>query len=266
MSKITFAIRFSDNTMSTFKIHKAVEFGALKNISYILNENKLKNFIEEKGYTNQRESVSLEKHRDYESSLAFLAPSVYGIVFIDFKEKMIYSYNDYSGFIMSNALLIRLGMERLMIQHGYAKSSWPEDPVLNFDDLPTSFFDTAKAHKINYEKGGATIINPFEEYSSENGHLYNYYQVYMNNISVYYFKGKKAAKEKIFIDTSSPQLFFKQISQLSDMIDLEIDIPEWTIQQGSAKAASKIFKVLDEKIKLSADEKQAWRNKITTNY
>lgn len=267
MSKLTFAVRFSDNTISTFKIHKTIEFNNLKDISFILNENKLKDFIKEKGYADKRDNVSPEEHRDYENEAAFLAPSIYGMVFVDFKDKVIYSYNDYSGFITSNALLIRLGMQQCMIQNGYAKSSWPEEPFLNFDDLPISFFDTAKAHKVDYEKGGAKVINPFNEHSSENVHLYNYYEAYINNIPVYYLKGKKKSdKEKVYINATSPQLFFKQVSQLSDMTDLEIEIPEWTIQQGSVKAASKIFKVLDEKIKLSAAEKQAWKNKITTNY
>lgn len=267
MSKLTFAVRFSDNTMSTFKIHKTIEFNNFKDIFFILNEDKLKDFIKEKGYADKRDTASLEEHRDYENEAAFLAPSIYGMVFIDFKDKVIYSYNDYSGFITSNALLIRLGMQQRMIQNGYAKSSWPEEPVLNFDDLPISFFDTAKAHKVDYDKGGATVINPFKEHSSENSHLYNYYQAYIHNIPVYYFKGKrKSDKEKVYVDTSSPQLFFKQISQLSDMTELEIDLPEWTIQEGSARAVSKIFKVLKEKVELSTAEKQAWKEKITTNY
>ncbi len=38
MSKITIAIRFSDDTISTFKVHKSIDYMTFSNILYLLDE------------------------------------------------------------------------------------------------------------------------------------------------------------------------------------------------------------------------------------
>lgn len=114
MSKITIAIRFSDDTISTFKVHKSIQYMTFSNILYLLDEQLLKKHLEDNNYHLERSAKTLEEHQDYDEDLAFFAPHTYGITFIDFKNKTVYDYNGYSIFVQSYAVNIRLGLSNVL--------------------------------------------------------------------------------------------------------------------------------------------------------
>lgn len=114
MSKITIAIRFSDDTISTFKVHKSIQYMTFSNILYLLDEQLLKKHLEDNNYPLERSAKTLEEHQDYDEDLAFFAPHTYGITFIDFKNKTVYDYNGYSIFVQSYAVNIRLGLSNVL--------------------------------------------------------------------------------------------------------------------------------------------------------
>ena len=101
MSLMTYVVRFSDKTLWCKKVHKKIEFSELQSIGFLKNEKKFKEFLYSKYVPSN--SVSEKDHDDYDNENALFAPYCYGLVFIDFVENKIYSYNDYSGFLIFHA-------------------------------------------------------------------------------------------------------------------------------------------------------------------
>lgn len=105
MGRLTIAARFSDLEVVCFKIEKTKEFTEIQNVLFLLDENKFKEFLSEKDYYNKdRLTIDYATHTEYDSRKAFFAPFDYGIVFIDFFSKKVFSYNNYSGFLETPVL------------------------------------------------------------------------------------------------------------------------------------------------------------------
>lgn len=126
MSKLTLAIRFLDNTLCSFKVHKSIEFTYFKNILLLDQEINMINFLNEHGYPTTISAASDQEHNDYESSKSFFAPYDYGIVFIDFIEKQVHSYNDYSAFLEYSTLAFKHEIDSFIPvnHHGISKNEY----------------------------------------------------------------------------------------------------------------------------------------------
>lgn len=124
MSKLTLAIRFLDNTLCSFKVHKSIEFTYFKNILLLDQEINMINFLNEHGYPTTISAASDQEHHDYGSSKSFFAPYDYGIVFIDFIEKQVHSYNDYSAFLEYSTLAFKHEIDSFIPvnHHGISKN------------------------------------------------------------------------------------------------------------------------------------------------
>lgn len=99
MGQLTIAARFSDLEVVCFKVGKSNQFTEIQNVLFLLDENKFKEFLSEKDYNTDSQSVDYATHTEPDSKKAFFAPFDYGIVFIDFFHKRIFSYNNYCAFL-----------------------------------------------------------------------------------------------------------------------------------------------------------------------
>lgn len=259
MSKITIAIRFSDETISTFKVHKSNQFMAFSNILYLLDEKLLKKYLEDNNYPLERSAKTLEEHQDYDEDLAFFAPYTYGITFIDFKNKTVYDHNGYSVFLGSYAINIRLEL-RFVLMHLFRNID-----DIKIEDLSDDFY--LKAPHPSLSKDGCHDELVFQKLNPEKSILFNVYQAYQKNIPIYYTTGtKKKGFSKIYIEASSVSDLFSQISDISDMKVIGFDIPEWSFISGSHRRTKSLLEVLKEDIQFSDAELKFWRKPVYTNY
>lgn len=117
MSQLTLAIRFSNSKIWKGKIHKSSGMSLFENIIFFYDEQKLKDFIS-KFYDIEQDS-DLGKHNDYDDQTALFAPYGYGILFIDFFQKKVYSCNDYSGFMNYSVSEIKYELENRFLKGNF---------------------------------------------------------------------------------------------------------------------------------------------------
>lgn len=259
MSKITMAIRFSDETISTFKVHKSNQYMAFSNILYLLDEQLLKKYLEDNNYPLERSAKTLEEHQDYDEDLAFFAPYTYGITFVDFKNKTVYDHNGYSRFVESYAVNIRLGLINVLAY------LFREPDKIEIKNLREDFY--LKAPHPRLSKDGYHNELVFQSLNPEKSSLFNVYQAYQKNIPIYYTtESKNNGFSKIYIEASSVSELFSQISEISDMKVIGFDIPEWSFISGSHRRTKSLLEVLKEDIRFSDAELNFWRKPAYTNY
>lgn len=259
MSKITIAIRFSDDTISTFKVHKSIQYMTFSNILYLLDEQLLKKYLEENNYLLERSAKTLEAHQDYDEDSAFFAPYDYGITFIDFKNKTVYDYNGYSIFVQSYAVNIRLGLSNVLAY------LFREPEKIEIKNLSEDFY--LKAPHPRLSKDGYHNELVFQSLNPEKSSLFNVYQAYQNNIPIYYTKGnKKNGFNKVYFEVSNVSDLFSQISEIGDMNVIGFDIPEWNFISGSHRRTKSLLEILKEDIQFSDSELKFWRKPVYTNY
>lgn len=138
MSLMTYIIRFSNGDFWKRKIHKDEDLKKLQKFDFIENEDNLKIYIKDK-YNKEDNSISTEKdHTDYDNDGALFAPYDYGIIFIDFLDKKVYSYNGYAGFMDYDAAKIRFDLKDIEYR--------------NNGNLPENFIDKMTFNVWDYVK------------------------------------------------------------------------------------------------------------------
>ncbi len=259
MSKITIAIRFSDDTISTFKVDKSIQYMTFSNILYLLDEKLLKKYLEENNYPLERSAKTLEEHQSRDQNSAFFAPYDYGITFIDFKNKIVYDYNGYSIFVESYAVNIRLGLINVLC---YLYRNYEE---IKIKDLKEEFY--IKAPHLCLKEDGYHNELVFQSLNPEKSSLFNVYQAYKKNIPIYYTTGnKKNGFSKIYFESSDVSDLFSQISELSDMTVISFDVPKWTFISGSHKKTKPLLEALKKDIQFTDEELIFWKKPIYTHY
>lgn len=95
--KLTVMARLTGGRKKSFKI----DTGSLKyefDRAKILDENTFLTLV--KKFETDKAHLNLDSHEDYDSSVALFAPYNYGLLFIDFENKKLFSCNGYSGFML----------------------------------------------------------------------------------------------------------------------------------------------------------------------
>ncbi|MDI6976243.1 hypothetical protein [Serratia sp. Se-RSBMAAmG] len=253
MRKITLAIRFSDHKVSTFQVLNPDDFHALSNILYLMNENLLRSYLKEK-------KISLENRPSHEpqksdTSWSLLAPSLDGITFIDFVNKTIHNYNDYSLFTEGFALSVKMALTYVLdYTHGGHNTS-----IDKLDDVSYDFYE-----KVKYPYSGKDEYI-FESLNPEHPYLFNFYQAFKKHIPVYFIEGNaKEGFHRSYLDVNTPSEMFKQIFELKDATVVGIDVPEWRFFSGTSRQAKKVLlPLLKEEFNFSEVELAIWKTKHT---
>ncbi|MDI6976242.1 hypothetical protein [Serratia sp. Se-RSBMAAmG] len=261
MSKITLAIRFSDSTISTFTVHKSYEFNLFSNIFYLIDENALKEYMVNNNYPLYKSAATLLEHQDYGNDLAFLAPYTYGIVFIDFINKQVHDYNDYSGFSEVCACNIRQGMNLIFLRLFRTL----DVDIADLDYVDYDFYEEAVYDSLG--KNGFSEQKIFQTLNPEHAYMFNFYQAFKKDISIYYLKENETGlSERVYIEASTPSQLFKKISEMRDFTIVGMDIPGWSFFSGSSEdAETKLLPLLKKEITLSEDELTFWKEQNYIN-
>lgn len=262
MSKITLAIRFSDSTISTFKVDKFLEFAPFSNLFNFLDDNVLKEYMVNNNYPLYKSATTLIEHQDYDNERAFLAPYTYGIVFIDFINKQVHNYNDYSGFSEVYAMSIRQSMNLIFLRLFRTL----DVDIADLDSVDYDFYEEAVYDSLG--KNGYSEQKIFQTLNPEHAYMFNFYQAFKKDISIYYLKeNEMGLSERVYIEASTPSQLFKQISEMRDMTIVGMDILGWSFFSGlSEDAETTLLPLLKKEIKLSEDELAFWKEQTYINY
>lgn len=246
MSLLTMAIRFSDDQLVSFKIHKTKEFNDFKNILFLLDEKKLLNFLEINKYPLNISANNESEHNDYDSQKSFFAPYDYGIVFIDFITKTVHSYNNYSGFL-------EYAMSSVKCEIGINTSA---DSKYNLID------ENIKKLIENF--------NIIEENQRFFNISFNTYQALKHGASIFYFdenytnEDKDITSENIFdVFQKSLQIYSNKISKQTDLIlnndTFKISVPDWNIISSDAEHLNELLNEISDII--PPKQVKYWLNK-----
>lgn len=262
MSKLTFAVRFSDNTIAAFKIHKTYELSELNNIHFIQDESLLKKYLKEHGWPVSISGSSADEHLDYNDHKALFAPYGYGIIFIDYITKTIHNHNDYSGFFYFMSLEVAMQIGKTLNFNGYKEVSQIQPDL---SSVMIKSYSDFKMKASQYQKEGRlalNVINPFYQNSHNYGSLYNIYQAYLleYEIARYNLAGNKISA----INIESPESLFKAVIEENEKMDsfISFNIPEWKIFNEASNTAKKMLKRIEDTVSLSAEEREIWKNFI----
>lgn len=262
MSKITLVIRFSDSTISTFKVNKFLEFAPFSNLFYLMDENALKEYMINNNYPLYKSAKTLLEHQDYNNDLAFLAPYTYGIVFIDFINKQVHNHNNYSGFSEVYAINIKQGMNLIFLRLFRTL----DVDIADLDSVDYDFYEVAVYDSLG--KNGYSEQKIFQVLNPEFAYMFNFYQAFKKDISMYYLEETEINKfERVYIEASTPSQLFKKISEMRDMTIVGMDIPRWSFFSGSSEEAeTTLLPLLKKEITLSEDELAFWKKQTYINY
>lgn len=257
MGRLTIAARFSDLEVVCFKIAKTKEFTEIQNVLFLLDENKFKEFLSEKDYYNKdRFTVDYATHTEYDSKKAFFAPFDYGIVFIDFFNKKVFSYNNYSAFLETPIY---------GILHNIAPLMKDEEFLNNKDKFYNYTFNEKKDYEIikNY--------NLFDDFCLYLPFFFNIHKTLLNDGKIVikdYFKNEKKTIYKD-VDTMS---FFNQFKKDYfinyesgmgglDFMSLACQPEEWEFIQNVAdkKPMEELYNTLRKDIEFTCEEQECWQ-------
>lgn len=233
MSLLTMSIRFSNNQLVSFKIHKTKEFNDFKNILFLLDENKLLDFLKINKYPLNVSANNESEHNDYESQKSFFAPYDYGIVFIDFITKKVHSYNNYSGFL-------EYSMASVNYEIG---SNTPSNSKYNLID------ESIKKLIENFN-----IVDKNQRFFNI---LFNTYQALKNNGSVFYVNAQNPHEEQnitsdnIFdVFQKALQIYSSKVGKQAELVLNEdvfrISVPDWNITSSDAEHINKLFNEISD--------------------
>lgn len=256
MSLLTYVVRFSYNTIWKGKIHKTQEFTSLQNLEFFYNENMLKSFL--KNNFNIYSQATLKTHDDYDDRSALFAPYDYGIVFVDFLDKKIYSYQNYSGFMSYSVKMIKSELELLLRGQDFTRSNYDDDSKFIIK-LYSNGTRGATPHVSNLKKQ-YNIHYPFWfnlETGIKNNAVFNY---------------KTPSKNFILREQKTFDLLSKTCDIYDELLNpdssafyldfLNIAPKGWTVDMLDNSYISKLYDVLKNKDLFSSEERTIWRNEI----
>lgn len=199
MSLITCVIRFSNGDFWKKKIHKDEDLKKIQKFDFIENENNLKKYLKNKYKEKYNSVLTEEEHMDYDNEGVLFAPYDYGIIFIDFLDKKVYSYNGYTGFMEYDTAKIRFDLKDIKYK--------------NNGVLPENFIDEMKFNIWDYGKDHCPeIIN--EKLSIDNYNIRSFPYLYNLNKAI----SKKAKitycayeKEDVVLNFSEVSMMLKKI-------------------------------------------------------
>lgn len=260
MSLLTLVIRFSDKTIYSFKIHKKADFCNFTNLNFIYDEEKLKEYISIEKYPDKITASNINDHNNYDSINAFIAPFDYGITLIDFFNKRIYNYNEYSGFFDNFIWSIKPLIGKVFKLNQFDIDFFEPDLSL----IKDSDYDNLEIKAPDYRNKKANVINPFKQNSINYNSIYNLYQAIKNKDSIYFYSlGDYNNRDYLTYDNNfSINDTLKSIIDKDENLIIGIEPLEWKIYQGTINNIDKMYSYVQDNFLLNSDEKNAWEEYI----
>lgn len=197
---VTLMARFEDDSQVVVKVSTS-EIGGTWNSIAMLDESNFKSTFAAKGHKYEP-AISCGQHRDYDDDGSAFAPYHYGLIFFDFKEREVFSANDYCRYALLSSYFIRhecLVWPRNDIDHLMA--SWSLEPAVNAGAI------------ITYE--GEQIVYPIGDVNAVRTKIAG-------------FDPLSLSREQIMERLDSAA----QVRNRSDLNDVKISIPDWIITNG----------------------------------
>lgn len=256
MSLLTLVIRFSDKSVSSFKVHKKEDFANFLNISFIHNEEDLKKYMSLEHYPLNVTASNIEEHKNYDSFNAFIAPFDYGIILIDFFNKQIYNYNDYSGFYDHYVWSIKPLIGKIFSFNKFnIDFNEPNLSLLKDED-----YDNLEIKAPNYRNKNVNIINPFKQNSITYNSVYNLYQAIKNKDSIYFYYMSDYNNRDYFVyDSSSINNTLNNIINRGEDFIIGIEPLGWKAHQGNRDHIKEMYSYVENNFSLSDDEINVWK-------
>lgn len=235
MSLLTMAIRFSDGQLASFKIHKTKEFNDFKNILFLLDEKKLLSFLEINKYPLNISANNECEHNDYDSHKSFFAPYDYGIVFIDFMTKNVYSYNNYSGFLeyAMSSVKCEIGSNISADSKYNLIDKNIKKMIKNFNIVETNqrFFNiTFNTYQALVHGASIFYVNEINLYEETNITSDNIFDVFQKALQIYSSKINKQTELVLNRDV------------------FRISVPDWNIISSDAEHLNELFNEISDVI------------------
>lgn len=252
MSLLTMAIRFSDNTIASFKIHKTIEFSGFKDVRFFNDEELIKKHIKENGFSLNISANNFSEHDDYDNKAAFFAPFDYGMVLIDYIDKKLYNYNNYSGFFDFMILSVKMQISQIFRLYAF------EPELTNIKDAD---YKKAECNTTNYKNEVIDSFNPFEvNYLNLFNSAYNIYQAYQLKYPVYTYDcyNEKKINDRSYIKSESVNDLFNTIINKDKNLIVCIEILNWTVHQGMTDNLNEMFELIKDGFSFTNKEMKVW--------
>jgi hypothetical protein len=256
--------RFKDNSKMSFRTSTGclTSFHDLR----MLDENYFKDHVvKEELYI--EDAVADYEQEDYYNARCFFAPYDYGLLFFDFKEKQVWSSNNYNGFFLLSSWLIRSQYETLA-------------QILSRGKQTT---ETLSISEGSFVDGETVIVRKYhflEDYSQNFSSLF-YIQQVLDRKGTFIYKDKPLPAELTDIysilayingeDYLTPDALKKGPPERewktlrSDMCDTVAVIPEWTVHDGdgNSRYIQLVFDYVQSQNLLTAKDLQYWSVYLT---
>lgn len=197
---VTLMARFEDGSKVAVKVSTS-EIGGTWNSIAMLDELNFKRTLAAKGHQ-YSPATSCDQHRDYDDHRAAFAPYHYGLIFFDFKEKEVFSANDYCHYALLSSYFIR---HECLVWPGsdvdHLMASWSLEPAVNAGAI-----FTYAGEQIAYPVGDVNAVRA----------------------KIAGFEPSSLSREQIMERLDSAA----QVRNHSDLNDVRISIPDWIITNG----------------------------------
>lgn len=228
--------RFKDNTKMSFRISTGclLPYHDLR----MLDEDYFKSFAKKEEHYIE-DAVADYEQEDYYNARCFFAPYDYGLLFFDFKEKVVWSSNNYNGFFSLSTWQVKSQYEELADTLSYGKQTKETLSIKEKDYVNGEFIERRKYHFL-------------EDYSEFFGSLF-YIQQVLDKAGTFTYKGNPLPKELTDIysilsyingeDLLSEENLKKDRVEKktrflrSDTCDLDAALPDWSIHNGDGNVS-----------------------------
>lgn len=240
---VTILARFKDNTKMAFRISTGclLPFHDLN----FLDEDKFKVYVKEQSLY-RGDDVTDDEHTDYYNSKSFFAPYDYGLLFFDFKEKHVWSSNNYNGFFSLSSWLIKQQYNELaytlagtdetketftITEYDLVDGQFVPYTTYHYLDVYTEYYGSLFYMQQVLDRKGTFIYkgNPLPEQATD---LYSIL-AYINGQDLLTEEKLKTKPERVRVRT------FTQ-----DICDVNAVLPDWFFHDGDGSKRD-VQKVLD---------------------
>lgn len=256
---VSILARFTDDTKMAFRISTGCmqPFHDLD----LLDEDKFKAHVEKEQYYIDEE-VTDQHHQDYYNARCFFAPTDYGLLFFDFKEKQLWSSNNYNSFFLLSTWLVKS-------QYSYLAD------ILSLGNETKETLTVSEGAFVNGQIVTTKEYHFLAEYSEHFSSLFYIQQVldrkgtfkYKNNMlpntlnDLYsilaYITGEDLLSDAA-LKKGPQRLQFKTFTM--DMHDMEAILPDWCFHNfdGRQKSVQSVFDYVQQENLLSERDAHYW--------
>lgn len=248
--KLTVMIRQKNGEKHSFKTHTSrleQHFGGSK----LLDENLFMDSVRNAGYLKYL-PTNYAEHNDYESNSAFFAPYYYGLLFVDFKGKCVFSNNDFAGFMTFTSEFVANDLYKLVRRFA--------NNVDDFIAWIADFDAPIYAHLLglyNSVEIGSKIFHRNKLISEGDKSL-------LEVLAIVLGAPQSPSKDVLWagIKQKSEEIYANDTLELDDFDDIAAHPLGWVIHNGdgSVDYISDVFEYCKKEELLSQDDLDAWVN------